>query len=322
MGNHPSTWAIVLAAGAGERLRSLTTDGAGHSVPKQFCSLRGGRSLFGDAVERARRIVPRERIVTIVAEEHRAHWERETRELAPENVLVQPKNRGTAAGLLYPLLAIHEREQHARVLVLPSDHHVRDESVLERSNRDALANVELDERELVLLGVEPDAPVSDYGWIVPGAPRPGWRRPRRVAEFVEKPAEPIARDLLARGALWNSFLLAGEVDTFLDLYARELPELVHAFTTALLARPALRATFLDMLYAGIEANDVSRDVLQSAPDRLSVVSVPPCGWTDLGTPERVAQCLRDERLDARPRRLAPPEPALVLSQALTRRGSA
>ena len=120
--------------------------------------------------------------------------------------------------------------------MFPSDHHVRDEGVLEHSVREALSNAEHDPDEVALLGVEPDAPVTDYGWIVPGAPRPGWRRPRRVAEFVEKPDAAVASDLFARGALWNSFLLAGKVEAFLELYARRLPELVSAFTTALLAR--------------------------------------------------------------------------------------
>ena len=33
------TWALVLAGGEGTRLRALTTDSSGISVPKQFCSL-------------------------------------------------------------------------------------------------------------------------------------------------------------------------------------------------------------------------------------------------------------------------------------------
>ena len=59
-------WAIVLAAGDGTRLRDLTTrDGV--STPKQFCSLAGGRSLLGDALARAARVVPRKRVVVVVA---------------------------------------------------------------------------------------------------------------------------------------------------------------------------------------------------------------------------------------------------------------
>jgi hypothetical protein len=50
MGHH-RTWALVLAAGDGTRLAALTTDANGRAVPKQFCSLTGGRSLLRDAMQ-------------------------------------------------------------------------------------------------------------------------------------------------------------------------------------------------------------------------------------------------------------------------------
>ena len=64
------TWAIVLAAGDGTRLSTLTTDERGDAVPKQFCSMSGGLSLLQEALQRARRIVPRERVCTVVARQH------------------------------------------------------------------------------------------------------------------------------------------------------------------------------------------------------------------------------------------------------------
>jgi mannose-1-phosphate guanylyltransferase len=50
------TWSLVLAGGEGSRLRSLTTDGAGPSVPKQFCSLFGATTLLEDALNRGRAV--------------------------------------------------------------------------------------------------------------------------------------------------------------------------------------------------------------------------------------------------------------------------
>jgi mannose-1-phosphate guanylyltransferase len=55
-------WAVVLAAGDGTRLASLRSNDRGRSVPKQFCSLNGGGSLLHAALQRARRIVPPERV--------------------------------------------------------------------------------------------------------------------------------------------------------------------------------------------------------------------------------------------------------------------
>ena len=99
---------IVLAAGDGTRLQELTTRN-GIATPKQYCSLRGGGSLLGDALARAARCVPRKRVLVVVAEEHRRFWERELVDFPAENVVVQPRNRGTAAGILLPLMRVLEQ---------------------------------------------------------------------------------------------------------------------------------------------------------------------------------------------------------------------
>jgi len=133
-------WALILAAGDGSRLRALTTRPCGTSVPKQFCSLRGGRSLLEDAVDRARGVVDPERICTIVAHQHRQWWSGidALAPLAADNIVVQPRNRGTAIGLLYALMHILARDPDARVLVLPADHYVREEATLRHSLRAAM----------------------------------------------------------------------------------------------------------------------------------------------------------------------------------------
>lgn len=61
-----SCWALILAGGSGARLRSLTTTSAGVSIPKQFCSLRGGPSLLHEALQRALIVAPNERICVVV----------------------------------------------------------------------------------------------------------------------------------------------------------------------------------------------------------------------------------------------------------------
>ena len=92
------------------------------------------------ALDRACSAVPKEHVVTVVAEQHRRFWERELSDFPAGNVLVQPRNRGTAAGLLLPLLDLSlHRDAAARVLVLASDHYVEDERTLRESMELALA---------------------------------------------------------------------------------------------------------------------------------------------------------------------------------------
>jgi mannose-1-phosphate guanylyltransferase len=301
-------WCIVLAAGDGTRLRSLTTDRHGNTTPKQYCSLRGDGSLLQKALARADRIAPPGRVVTIVSGAHERWWKRELAGRPAGSTLVQPLNRGTAPGLLLPLLEVIERDPGATVLVLPSDHHVRDEAVLARAARRALAAVERRRAAIVLLGISPDAAVADYGWIVP-APGPAGQV-QSVASFVEKPAPREAARLLRAGGLWNSFLFAARAADLLALMRRRLPWLSRSLMDARAVEPSRRARSLDVLYEAMLPADFSRDVLQGAGSALHLLRVPACGWTDLGTPERVASCLEDLDLPrAGSARRAPARPA-------------
>jgi mannose-1-phosphate guanylyltransferase len=280
-------WAIVLAAGEGTRLRELTTR-EGIATPKQFCSLRGGRSLLGDALARATRVVPRKRVVVVVAEEHRSYWESDLGGIPAENVIVQPRNRGTAPGLLLPLLSVLERDPGARIVVLPSDHFVEHEGVLEGSLRLALESLDEHPDALTLLGITPDSPETEYGWIVP-SDSPRLLRP--IESFVEKPGSDVASELFARGGVWNSFLFAAHGASLVQRFERRLPGMVSAFRSAFDADGSERVERLDALYGRLETRDFSRDVIQGAERGLLLEIVPPCGWTDLGTPQRVEACL-------------------------------
>jgi mannose-1-phosphate guanylyltransferase len=225
-------------------------------------------------------------VVVVVAAEHERFWREELRALPPGCVLAQPENRGTAPGLLLPLLAILERDHDAVIAVFPSDHFVAREAVLASAVSAGLGDACHRQAEITLLGMEPDAPDTEYGWILPhGDCGPS----RRVAAFVEKPDVAVARQLHVQGALWNSFVMAARCAALLELYRHRLPDLLRAFERA--APHASVAAGRD-LYASLAACDFSRHVLQGAEDRLHVRNVRHCGWTDLGTPERLAQCLR------------------------------
>ena len=277
------TWAIVLAAGEGTRLRDLTTDANGRSTPKQFWSLGGGRSLLGLALARAGRVVPVHRTVVVVAAEHARWWQDELADLPPENVVVQPRNRGTAPGILLPLLTILDRDAGARVVAMASDHYVRDEATLAAGFRLALAGLVPQSQALTLIGITPDGPETDYGWIVPGGESAfGTQSVRR---FVEKPPHDLARTLRASGGVWNSFLFAARAHALVELCRRRLPRTVEALLAARGPRD------LGTVYEKIDASDFSRDVLQGAESELRLLIAPPCGWTDLGTPARVRECL-------------------------------
>ncbi len=280
-------WAVVLAAGEGRRLQSMTRGASGKPVPKQFWAPDGRATMLERTLARADRLVSPEHIATVVAEQHRQWWSPILREkLLPENIVTQPKNRGTAAGILLPILRIAGHNPAARVVILPSDHGVTDEWTLQTALEEAFAAVERRPQRLVLLGMPGQTADSDYGWITPAAA--DGSPVRAIREFVEKPTRNVARRLLGEGALISSFLMVADVTTLLDLYARFLPELWTAFSCHYKDEKAGPSS-LDSLYDTLQTNDFSRDLLTAAIDSLDVLPVRPCGWSDLGTPERVRQ---------------------------------
>lgn len=279
------SWAILLAAGEGERVRSLTHDGRGRHVPKQFWSLDGRNSFLRLAIRRAEAMVPRHRIVPVVAAQHRHWWRAELHDLPTDNVIVQPMNKGTAAGVLLPLAHILRRDPSTRVVILPTDHLVRDEDVLARSIVAAAAAVLADPRRIVLLGMVPQESNQDYGWILP-ADGTDELQPRRVKSFVEKPDEATARLLARQGGLLNSLILVAFGGSLLRLFQLTIPSLAGRLLYGASQSPMHPKT-LEKLYRTAPKCDFSRDVLEASSAWLSVIPVPDCGWTDIGTPTRL-----------------------------------
>ena len=283
-------WAIVLAGGDGTRVRDLTKGPNGDSAPKQYCTFGGDKSLLGLALDRARSVVGPDRVVTVVAEQHRPWWERELGRIPgafpAENVVVQPANRGTVVGVLLGLARVVSRQGSlARVLVLPSDHYVGQEETLIRHLEAGILATRQDPSRVVLLGMTPEAVDPEYGWILSPAVSKGVARP--VVQFVEKPDTASSQRLMERGALLNSFIFVARAATLLLLYRRVMPEILRRFLPRLSRPDGWARSVLRRLYRTLPSRDFSRELLQRCTDDLAVVPVPPCGWSDLGTPARL-----------------------------------
>ena len=286
--NHPPTWSLILAGGDGSRLRSLTTTSGGQCVPKQYCSLLGGASLIHETIRRALAISSPAHVCAVVAEQHRQWWQQALWPIAESNIIVQPQNKGTANGILFPLLHILDCDPEAKVVLLPSDHHLENELALRESILSALNSIRVYPDDIMLLGIEPEEADTELGYIVPDTQTR--LRPRPVSHFVEKPDSETAQRLINAGALWNSFIMVARAKTLLQLFVDKHQSAVLRMQIALLRQPNDKMSVAN-LYATLREVDFSRHILQGLERRLRVVQVGKCGWSDLGTPKNVLKTL-------------------------------
>ena len=160
-------WAVILAGGDGTRLKSLTRKIAGDERPKQFCSVLGKKTLLEETQNRTALELARERTLYVVNRVHELYYEPILRNEPASNLVVQPSNRGTAPAILYSLLRIAAVDSKALVAFLPSDHYISDNETFMAYIRAGLDTARRRPDLIMLLGLDPETPEVEYGWIEP-----------------------------------------------------------------------------------------------------------------------------------------------------------
>src|ERR1700733_11281989 len=285
-------WAVLLAGGDGSRLQSLTLKIAGDSRPKQFCSIIGGESLLAQTRARIKPLFHTDQELFVMTRAHESYYREELRDVDESRIISQPLNRGTGIAVAVALLHILERDADAVVIFLPCDHYYSDSKACGRAIRTAISGAERYPDSIVLVGAKAHYPEVEYGWIELGSAISHVPIPLlQVNRFWEKPSLLQAQTLLQRGCLWNTFVTAGHVRTFLDLFFSEAPEVVPSLDKA------LAEDELETAYRLLPVVDFSRHILALQAHRLLAVCDTASGWADLGSPTRVLDILARDKIE-------------------------
>ena len=290
---------IVLAGGEGRRLQPYIKSLGKGTLPKQYVSLIGTHSMLEHTLRRAEKLIPPERVLTVITEPHLRYPEvREQCSNRPKDtVIVQPENKETGPGLLFPLMHLYKRYPNSLALVLPSDHFIWEEDRLMEYARMACLAVKRDPSRLVLLGITPDQNETDYGYILPSQ-KPTSIGPSlsEISWFVEKPERRIARRLVQAGALWNTMIMAFKTKTILHWVSRLVPRVYAQLQKIYEVIGTARETeTVREIYRRLEPMNFSKEFLEplvkSYPSSLVTLPIPDVCWSDWGTATRIKEVL-------------------------------
>jgi mannose-1-phosphate guanylyltransferase len=292
MNHRELTWVLVLASGTAAPPGSPSSH-AGSLSGSPFAALLEPRSLLKATLARARRLVPRERILVLVDRAQKRLLGDSLEELPCNNVIVQPRDRGSAIDILLAYLTMLKRDPWARIVALPSYHYVHDEPALASTLLDVATPTGQTRNKVTLVGIHPEEADPELSYIVPGR----WFEDgtRSVHCLVDSSDKASASEMVARGALWDSSIVAARAVVLLSVLRARMPDLVDQMEITLAhgdGRDDARASALEQLYARLPFVDFSRVVAEGAEPECRVIMSRRCGWSALGTARRVTAVMR------------------------------
>lgn len=268
---------VILCGGSGTRLWPVSR----RSYPKQFSALFSGGSLFQRTLKRTagQGYAPP---LLLTASEFRfiAAEQLADTGLEATRIVIEPEMRNTAPAVCLAALIVAGTDPDALLLVLPSDHLIRDPGPFHWAVRVGAEAARAG--HLVTFGIRPERAETGYGYLeLPGPPGDG---PQPFLRFVEKPGREEAEAMLTAGRyLWNSGMFLFRARDILAAFETHAPEITENCRRALgeghedlcFFRPG------DEAYRGCPDISLDYAVMERAGGGMVVPL--DCGWNDLGS---------------------------------------
>jgi mannose-1-phosphate guanylyltransferase len=271
---NPRVVPVILSGGSGTRLWPLSrTD-----CPKQFIALAGTETMLQLTVERVADPYRFEPPVVVANPRHADLIEAQLggRGVSPRLIL-EPHARNTAPAIALAALAA---EPHHPLLVMPSDHVIREPEAFRTAVEMALPYAS--RGGLVTFGIRPSRPETAYGYI---------RRGREIEpglfegiEFVEKPDRAGAERYLSEGCYdWNAGIFLFRADAYLEALAAHAPDILAAAEASMASATVEGECLYPDAQSFARSPSISIDyaVMEKA-ERFAVVPVE-MSWSDVGS---------------------------------------
>lgn len=297
---------VVLCGGVGARLWPLSRP----NHPKQFLTLFGSESLFQSTVKRLVSLsgggirMAKPLIVTGVEHRFLALEQMHESQLESMALLLEPVGKNTAPALTFAAFAAMNDGEDPVLVVTPSDHFIENQ---EAFNSAVSASIQRAVNgEIVILGVVPDHPATEYGYIqaesiasTPSDFLMGRNTFFSVHKFIEKPDIDSARKYLKESNFfWNAGIFVLKASVWLDVLKNFYPEIYYSVSLAWknrtvdlnLTTPLIRPGVKEFMSTPSESIDYAVMERCANSDYTVTMVLLNAGWSDVGGWDAIWKC--------------------------------
>lgn len=270
--------ALIMAGGRGERFWPRSRK----DLPKQFlCLTEDGKSMIQLTVERIKDLVDIEDVYIATNKSYKKLVMEQLPELPEENILCEPVGKNTAPCIGLGAVHIAKKYEDAVMMVLPSDHLIKQKKMFVRTLKDAI-EIAKEGSNLVTLGITPNYPETGYGYIKYNADETTGNG-YSVDKFVEKPSYDVAREYLNSGEyLWNSGMFVWKVSTILDNMEKFMPATMEGLLKIQSAiQTEEEEEVLVKEFTAFESESVDYGIMEKAENIYIIPGA--FGWDDVGS---------------------------------------
>ena len=256
------TIALIMAGGKGERFYPASRN----LLPKQFLSLGAdNETMIQKTVNRIRDLVSPQDIFVLTNKNYLSLVKEQLKDVPTENIVLEPLSKNTAPAIELGVEIAKRKYDDAKVIVLPSDHIIKDEVEFRRILKVATQFVE-NKESILTIGIKPTEPNDGYGYIKISDDQ----EISKVAEFKEKPTIEVAKQYVESGNyLWNA-----------GMFIFTIKSIDNAFKKYMSNQHMLLTESLDN-FAKVESISIDYGIMEKADNVYCIKG--DFAWDDVGS---------------------------------------
>jgi mannose-1-phosphate guanylyltransferase/mannose-6-phosphate isomerase len=280
---------VILSGGSGTRLWPLSTP----EKPKQFQPLISETMMITETAARVSNKAFFSAPIVIGSQNHQALLADALKEYTPACTVLEPFGRNTAAAIALAALLAHEIEPTTPLLILPSDHAIRNVDAFLQAVH--LTTPLVDNGYIVTFGIQPIEPHTGYGYIEKGIELADYPYATTIKTFVEKPNTEKAKEMLETGNFyWNSGMFMASAETLLDEFTRFAPEVLAACRDTLAQSPEQENIIQLNKELFEKVPSIAFDYAVLEKTQQAVVLPAAFDWSDVGSWAALHQIMQSE----------------------------